>query len=309
MPYYKMLYNKLNKIKEIIYLLSPSYWLYQSLKCKNECNDKNDINKDIANIIKILYLCLSITIFIMFSGFDLKKIILANEYRINYSQILFILITILIPMIIISNLLKLYKVFLEKRTEYLKSYSKIKYLFLKNLSLFIVLISIFTLFILVVDSRIFKLTSKIEKITLILLILFYGVSRIIHFFVVFIPDIIRKVETGEKREGKGVVRLSLLAVFSYLNLIIDYTILFYALNIYSNKYLHNVIMFNNDISTIMDMLYYTISSDTISANYFLAKFYIIILNISITLIITGNLAVYLGMKKDENSNYNYKNNK
>lgn len=294
MSYQKTIIEKLEKYRPMIYFLSPSYALYDSLKFKGTDKERRkDINSNLSILIKILNFLWAISLFAIFGAFDFKRRININSYKIYIDDLLFGIMFVVIPIVLCEILLKFYYHYYNMLEVYIKNSSKYKYYFLREVK-YIYRFMIGVVLYLLIKSRRYVM---LDFIIFFLLIVYYGVSRIIHFFIVFIPDIVVKIENGKSRDGQYIVRLVSLATFSYLNLIIDYTILFYSLKWFGERVMKGINMFGNDIYSIVDMLYYTIGCESLLANNYLVKIYVILLNISIALIITGNLSVYLSTER------------
>lgn len=294
MSYQKTIIEKLEKYKTMIYFLSPSYALYDSLKFKGADKDRRkDINSNLSNLIKVLNFLWAISLFAIFGAFDFKRRINMNSYKIYIDDLLFGIMFVVIPIVLCEILLKFYYRYYNMLEVYIKNSSKYKYYFLKEVKYIYRCMLVVGVCLLITSKR----NVVLDFIIFFLLIVYYGVSRIIHFFVVFVPDIVGKIENGKSRDGQGIVRLVSLVIFSYLNLIIDYTILFYSLKWFGQMFMQGINMFGNDIYSIVDMLYYTIGCESLLANNYLVKIYVILLNVSIALIITGNLSVYLSTER------------
>ena len=329
--------RKIEKYKKLLYIISPSYWLYDSLKIKVKLSEEGCLhdsikikeelsgedkikNDNIVNLMKYFYLALSVFIFSLFSIYDAKNRIINNMkveqsdlfFSVIYdllfsgiSNLLFIIIMVVIPLLIVWYLLNKSKVTFEKIKDYIEKNNKFKFYMFKHIKFIYIVIIVCYLIILSDESKLFW----IKFIGIIVIILFYGVSRPVHFALVFIKDIVKKLEKDERRDISGKIRLIFLCIGSYLNIIIDYSILFYSLRIFGVKYLGNLSMFGNDINSILDMMYCTIGYENLIANNYIIKIFIIIMMISITILITGNLAVYLNIKDgnniEVNDNYDY----
>ncbi len=294
MSYQKTIIEKLEKYKTMIYFLSPSYALYDSLKFKGADKDRRkDININLSNLIKVLNFLWAISLFAIFGAFDFKRRINMNSYKIYIDDLLFCIMFVVIPIVLCEILLKFYYRYYNMLEVYIKNSSKYKYYFLNEVKYIYRCMLVVGVYLLITSKR----NVWLDFIIFFLLIVYYGVSRIIHFFVVFVPDIVGKIENGKNRDGQGIVRLVFLAIFSYLNLIIDYTILFYSLKWFGEMFMQGINMFGNDIYSIVDILYYTIGCESLLANNYLVKIYVILLNVSIALIITGNLSVYLSTER------------
>ena len=88
---------------------------------------------------------------------------------------------------------------------------------------------------------------------------------------------------------------------SLVSLILDYTILFYVLHTIGNELL-NIDMFSCDIENIVDMLYYTAGFGDINPEDFITKIFVMMKDIAMFMLLTGNLAIYLSIESKSESN-------
>lgn len=105
---------------------------------------------------------------------------------------------------------------------------------------------------------------------------------------------VKKTYRKEERDVDGKIRPIALAMVSLVNLILDYTILFYALHTIGNELL-NIDMFSCDIENIVDMLYYTAGFGDIKPESFITKILIMIKDTAMFMVLTGNLAIYISI--------------
>lgn len=290
--YYKKAYGFIDKIKVLLWGFSPSFMLYKSMKDKVviNCNEK-EYKSNVSNLMKALYFSLTACILVLFSIFDFKNRFYQKGGWTSYSNIAFLIITFIIPLITCFISVYYKNIYLNKIQQYI---SKLVYRILKNIEVLYVISLIISILMCFYTELHFNIG---EEIILGVLAYYYGVSRPIHFFLVFVPDLIKKIETGAKRDNQGRVRLINITVLSYINMVLDYVVLYYVLNIFAYKYFNEVNVFSNSIKNIVDMLYYTVGCDTLLANNFIMKFYRIIFKASVTMLITGNLAEYISMKE------------
>lgn len=201
------------------------------------------------------------------------------------------------PCIILHNIIfRKYDITINSNSKYERIRVSIsKFVFSKNTT------KIFNLFMLMYILIIFNTnmyigTHFIIKLMILLAIVYiFGISRSIQFFLVFIRDMIKKTYRKNERDIDGKIRLIILSMASLINLILDYKILFYALNTIGNELL-NIEMFSCNIKTIVDMLYYTASFGDIEPERFITKVLVMMKDIDIFILLTGNLAIYIYRK-------------
>lgn len=299
--------KKIQDNKKNIYIISPSYWLYDSLKigAEGEENIRKTINSKLANLMKYFYLSLSIFIFSLFSMYDARnriiEILKVKQVHLLLLLIyigLIVIITIGIPLVLVRYFLNKSKAAFEDISQHINENSKLKFYMFKYIKCIYILILVCYLSIILSGNKL----GYIKPIGIIIIILFFGVSRPIHFALVFIKEVVKKFEIDKKMDKSRKLRLIVLCMASYLNLIIDYSILFYSLKILNNKYLGNITIFENDIKSIWDMIYFTVRNGDLVANNYIGRIFIIIMISSITILITGVLAAYLNI--EENSDIN-----
>ncbi|GEP64130.1 hypothetical protein CBE01nite_18980 [Clostridium beijerinckii] len=295
--YYEKIEEFIKKYRWILYLLSPSFAVYNHLKDEKSNINWKVHNGNLSNLMKALYLSLTIFILTIFSISDLKNIVNANPEGFSGSKLAFLIINIIMAVLCWRSISFKNK-YLKEIKEYILSKSKILYVVIKNIEV-IYILAAFTLIFTYICNEDFRIAS-VEMYMLAILVYFYGVSRPIHFFLVFVPDLIVKMEKNKKKDEKGRLRLVIIAVLSYVNIILDYVVLYYVLNIFVYKYFNGINIFDNNIGNIIDMLYYTTDCDTLLANNSLMKFYSVILKLSSAVLITGNLALYISMGKETN---------
>lgn len=291
---YDTVNNLIKKFKITLYVISPSFAFYNELKDRKNLNDKErkENNKNVSNLMKALYFSLTTFVILLFSIYDFTNRI--NENKTILSNGIFLIIILLTFLLFLISLYFKRK-YLKAMEKYMNNKHKIINMFLKRIEIIYVFGIASSIFLCIYTNN----QANIEKYIFWILLYFYGVSRPVHFFLVFIPDFIKKLETNDGRDNEGKLRLIILAVFSYFNMVLDYTVLFYSLNILVGKYFNGMHIFDNNITNIIDMLYYTIGCNTLLANNFIMKFYAILLKLSVAILISGNLANYISMKEKQ----------
>lgn len=278
------------KIQSIIYKLSPTYKLYNNMKIKGNRN----FNEHLANNTKLFFLSLSLFIVSMISIYDASN--MKNKVYIG----LYIVLCIL-PLFVSYNYflasfekIELNNEDLEKKDK--KKYDRFKSLFSKKTVIIInitfILYCIFNMF----GINGFENVRILKFLLMIITIYIFVLSRPIHFFSVFILDILKKLTKGDKRDINGKIRLVLLTIGSVVNIVLDYSILFYMLNTIGTELSGIKPMFNIEIKNIVDMVYFTAGFSDIEAANFITKIFVMIKDISIFILMTGNLAVYLNIE-------------
>lgn len=293
--YYEKIENFIKKSRWILYFLSPSFAVYNYLKDEVVNINWKVHNGNLSNLMKALYLSLTIFILTMFLVSDLKNIVNADPEGFSGSKLAFYIIVIIMTVLCYQSIYFKNK-YLKEIKEYILSRSKILYVLIKNIEVLYIVVAFGLIFIYICNEDF--LIANGEGYIFGILTYFYGVSRPIHFFLVFLPDLIVKMEKNKKKDEKGRLRLVIITILSYVNIILDYMVLYYVLNIFAYKYFNGINVFDNNIGNIIDMLYYTTDCDTLLANNSLMKFYSVILKVSSAILITGNLALYISMGKE-----------
>lgn len=303
MSYYEKLDEFLNKKtnKYIIYVLSPTYALYNVMRIKERSKkqEHKNFNLYLSNNTKFFFLALSLFIISMISVYDIGNMKnmkhINNTYKVTY--ILLCTLPLYLSFNYFLSLLK--KVSFNSDNEeskYNKKYDCFKFIFGKKV--IIIMNLIFISYCLLNSAGIIGFeNNKILKLLLLFMSIYIlGVSRPIHFMSVFILDILKKLTKGDKRDIDGKIRLVLLAIGSVVNIIVDYSILFYTLNTIGIEVFSISPMFNSDITNIVDMVYFTSGFSDIQPSNFITKILYMMKDISIFILMTGNLAIYLNME-------------
>lgn len=292
--YYDKIKNFIYGNKKIISILAPTFSIYFYSKKR----DDKVYNQKLADNTKRFFASLSTLIILLISIFNFKQVDTVNEENLIFKA-LYIGMCIVIPYIILySIILKEYGITIESNSN--SKYEKIrasisKFVFSKNIpKIFnlIILIYIITIF----STNIYRDTYFIIKLIMLLSTVYiFGISRPIQFFLVFIRDMVQKTYRKEERDIDGKIRLIGLAMVSLVNLVLDYTILFYALQTIGNELL-NIDMFSCNIENIVDMLYYTAGFEDINPASFITKLFVMMKGIAMFMLLTGNLAIYLSIE-------------
>lgn len=299
--YYDSINSFIDKNKRIISILSPTFSIYNYSKKKED----REYNQILAENTKKFFISISIFIILLISIFNFKQFDIVNKGNLIF-KILYVGVCIVTPYIILHNIiLKEYGITIDcnSNSKYEKIRASIsKFVFSKSIPI------IFNVFMLVYVLVIFSTSIYIEadlsiKIMLLLATVYiFGVSRPIQFFLVFIRDMVKKTYRKDERDIDGKIRLVILAMVSLINLVLDYTILFYALHTIGNELLH-IDMFSCRIETIVDMLYYTAGFGDINPESFITKILVMMKDIAMFMLLTGNLAIYVSIEsKSEVSN-------
>ncbi|RDY25830.1 hypothetical protein CHL78_016165 [Romboutsia weinsteinii] len=299
--YYDKIKNFIYGNKKIISILSPTFSIYFYSKKR----DDKEYNHELADNTKRFFASLSIFIILLISIFNFKQLYIVNENN-SMSKILYIGLCIIGPYIILQSIiLKEYGIAIgsNSNSKYEKIRARIsKFVFSKNIPrIFNVLMLIYILIIF--GSNTYRdIHFIIKSMILIATIFIFGISRPVQFFLVFIRDMLKKTYRKYERDIDGKIRLIILAMVSLVSLILDYTILFYALHTIGNELL-NIDMFSCDIENIVDMLYYTAGFGDINPESFITKILVMMKDIAMFMLLTGNLAIYLSIEsKSEVSN-------
>ncbi|MDU2148125.1 MAG: hypothetical protein E7E58_08995 [Paeniclostridium sordellii] len=274
--YYKKVRKFIKKFNVIFMVFAPTYAIYSCLKSKMP--DRND-RYILSNDIKKFFLALSINTLAWIFMIDL---VYEHNWINQLCLWLCFSISIFVSIVFLFNV---------KNNFSNRKISKVTSIICE-----IILFVFCALPIIAGCSILFKAPINykyiIEKyifsnIICGFIIYILAISRPLHFFLVFIPDILKKIEKGEKRTGVGKARLLLIAVGSYINILIDYTILYYFLNKIGKHF--------SGFSDILDILYKTSGCGDLNPSSMIAKILIIIQSASITILIAGNLAIYINM--------------
>ena len=294
--YYIRIKNFMNKkrTKNIIYVLSPTYFLYDSIRIESN----KDYKIELANNIKLFFLSLSLFIISMISIYNISHM----DGKSNIIKISYILLCIIPIYLLFNYFLNSFKQIdlnyedLEEKDK--KSYSKFKFIFSKKIVMVVNAIFVLYCCINIVDRNFLNNSVIIKSILFISSIYIFAISRPIHLFSVFILDMLKKLTEGDKRDVDGKIRLILLAIGSVINIVLDYSILFYMLNTIGAE-LFNTTMFDCDVNNIIDMIYFTGGFEEINASNFITRVLVMLKNISIFILMTGNLAIYLNIEEEK----------
>lgn len=308
--YYEEIKNFIEKQKKSLIILSPTFSIYNYSKIKG----KNNFNKELADVTKKFFIMLALYNFILIGIYDVYRMIKINQK--NYILIaIFSAISIAIPYFFIKKVIsKDYKInLIQKKGNTLQSKIRIfiitKIFNQKIINIFdlitIIFLSIVLIAIMFPDTvlvnDIFQRFNIITKGILFFIVIYiYAVSRPIHFFLVFIRDIIKKTYKKDERDTDGKIRLIILSIGSYINLMLDYTILFYTFNTIGIELL-GMQMFDCKVNNVLDMLYYTSGFGEINPVNFMTKTLVMIKEVSIFTLITGNFAIYLAIDSKKNN--------
>lgn len=293
--YYDKIKNFIYRNKKIISILSPTFSIYFYSKKR----DDNEYNNKLADNTKRFFVSLSTLIIFLISIFNFRQLCIVNEENSMF-KVLYAGVCIVIPYIILhSIILKEYGISIDSNSN--SKYEKIrasisKIVFSESIpKIFNVIILIYIL-IIVNSNTYVEYPFIIKLMILVATIYIFAISRQIQFFLVFIRDMVKKAYRKEERDIDGKIRLITLAMVSLLNLILDYTILFYALHTIGNELL-NIDMFSCNIENIVDMLYYTAGFGDINPESFITKIFVMMKDIAIFMLLTGNLAIYLSIER------------
>ena len=294
--YYNRVKGFLNKKinKFFISILSPTYFLYDSMKIKGD----KEYNKELANNIKLFFLSLSLFIISMISLYDISNM---DDKSVIF-KLSYILLCTLPTYIAFNYLLTSFKKIdlnyenLEKKDQ--KRYNRFKFIFSKKIFIIINLIFILYCCINIAGINFFENSRFIKALLFVSTVYIFVISRPIHLFSVFILDMLKKLTQGDKRDIDGKIRLILLAIGSVINVILDYSILFYMLNTIGYEF-YKISMFNGNVKNIVDMIYFTGGFSGIDASNFITRTLVMLKNISIFILMTGNLAIYLNIDTSE----------
>lgn len=280
--YYKKIKDFIHKYRILINILAPTYMIYSYLKNKMTTREDKYL---LANDIKKFFLALSIYILSTLSMIDL---IYENKQTDKLFMGIFFIMGIISSIILIIN-------FSDNYSEE-KINKKISVIKNTVLTIFIIIplwILICILFSIPIDYKYIVENYIFTSYTYLIVIYILAISRPLHFIMVFIPDIFRKIEKPEQRSGVEKVRLLLIAIGSYVNIITDYSILYYFINKASKNF--------NEVGNIIDILYKVVGYGELDPLSMVAKILIIMQMASITILITGNLAMYISIDTKKNS--------
>lgn len=289
------------KNNSLIKIFSPSYALYNKLQDREETLNIGRLQKQkrhnryVANLMKHLYFLIAIYFFILFLKLNFNRIMLHGvEYSLLYN-ILLMIFFIIVPFYIMSVITKQitdtvelirYNCICNYRRHYLI------YDILTNIRIENLIVMDITIIGLIGSN--FHISNMSRQLLVYGLIYYFGVSRPIHFIVVFIPNFIKKLESNTVVNSKHRVRLLLLTIGSYINIILDYTILFYICN---NIFISSGSGFEVvGVNTIFDVMYILVNNSEFTTNNILLKFWFVIMKVSIFILLSGNLALFLNSK-------------
>ena len=280
--YYKKIKDFIHKYRILINILAPTYMIFSYFKNKMT---KREDKYTLANDIKKFFLALSIYILSVLSIIDL---IYENKQADKLFMGIFFIIGIISSTILLSNFSNNYS---EDKIN--KTIKVIKNIVITIFSIIPLGILICILFRIPVDYKYIVENYIFQSYTYLAVIYSLAISRPLHFIIIFIPDIFRKIEKPEQRSGTEKVRLILIAIGSYINIITDYSILYYFINKASKNF--------NEVGNIIDILYKVVGCGELDPISMVAKILIIMQMASITILITGNLAMYISIDTKNNS--------
>ena len=298
--YYDKIKNFIYEKKKIISILSPTFSIYFYSKKR----DSKEYNHELADNTKKFFASLSIFIILLISIFNFKQLYIINENDFM-SKVLYMVLCIIAPYIILQRIiLKEYGIAIgcNSNSKYEKIRESIsKFVFSKNIPKILNVIMLIYILIIFSSNTYREVHFIIKSIILIATIFIFGISRPIQFFLVFIRDMLKKTYRKYEIDIDGKIRLIILAMASLVSLILDYTILFYVLHTIGNELL-NIDMFSCDIENIVDMLYYTAGFGDINPEDFITKIFVMMKDIAMFMLLTGNLAIYLSIESKSESN-------
>ena len=293
--YYVKLEGFIKKYKNIISILSPTFAIYNYSKK----NDDKLYNIKLANNTKKFFMAMSLFIIILISEYNLKSLFINNNpYVLKYT---YIIMGFVLPYFILNKIvLKDYGMQGNYNCGKFK-YIIPKIIYSKNIKIMFNMVIILYSVVLFFTDTFQNIGLVVQWILLILTIYIFGISRPIQFLLVFIRDILKKMYKKDERNVDGKLRLVILAIISFFNLVLDYAILFWSLNTLGNLIL-GVNMFDNNINNIIEMIYYTSGCGDFNPSNFIPMIFIIIKNISNFILITGNLALYINIESKDTGN-------
>ena len=293
--YYDKLEEFIKKYKNIISILSPTFAIYNYSKKQNN----KVYNIRLANNTKKFFMAMSLFIIILISEYNLKNLFINNNP--NVLKYTYIIIGFILPCFILNKIiLKDYGMHINYNCRKFK-YIIPQIIYSKNIKIMFTVIIILYSIVLFFTNIFLNIGYVVQWIFLILTIYIFGISRPIQFFLVFIRDILKKMYKKDERDIDGKIRLIILAIISFLNLVLDYSILFWTLDTLGYL-MFDVKMFDNNINNIIEMIYYTSGCGDFNINNFIPMLFIIIKNISTFILITGNLALYLNIESKDSHN-------
>ena len=262
-------------------------------------NNNKVYNIRLANNTKKFFMAMSLFIIILISEYNLKNLFINNNP--NVLKYTYIIIGFILPCFILNKIiLKDYGMHINYNCRKFK-YIIPQIIYSKNIKIMFTVIIILYSIVLFFTNIFLNIGYVVQWIFLILTIYIFGISRPIQFFLVFIRDILKKMYKKDERDIDGKIRLIILAIISFLNLVLDYSILFWTLDTLGYLIL-DVKMFDNNINNIIEMIYYTSGCGDFNINNFIPMLFIIIKNISTFILITGNLALSLNIESKDSHN-------
>ena len=218
--YYVKLEGFIKKYKNIISILSPTFAIYNYSKK----NDDKLYNIKLANNTKKFFMAMSLFIIILISEYNLKSLFINNNpYVLKYT---YIIMGFVLPYFILNKIvLKDYGMQGNYNCGKFK-YIIPKIIYSKNIKIMFNMVIILYSVVLFFTDTFQNIGLVVQWILLILTIYIFGISRPIQFLLVFIRDILKKMYKKDERNVDGKLRLVILAIISFFNLVLDYAILF-----------------------------------------------------------------------------------
>ena len=136
---------------------------------------------------------------------------------------------------------------------------------------------------------------------MLLLFFYYALSRTVEIFISFLLDSLEKMrERPLILKGLTCSERYLLALKSYLELIIDFGIIYYLVNILSREYF-SLVLFDTDFENIVEAIYYSVNTATIlgfgdlSPTHYFSQLATVFQVITGVLLLIINFTVYVSL--------------
>ncbi len=282
------------KIKNVIKILlmilfSPTFYFYEFLKKKGNSKKYKGV---LADNIKRFYLVVCFFILSTIGIYEFLNYKIYNNLNIYGLKISERYIVLILSMVsLVFSIFFIYKINKTREKKEINKYINCMMFVLG----FVAVVCICSIFI-----------KSYENIFGIIAMYYFGISRVVHFFLNFIGDIFKNNNQDEKKSNQGKNKLSIdekkqrklyYVLMSYVSLLIEYGVLYYLLDKCGEK------MFSNSLVSILNSIYYSVVTITTIGygEYFptnvISRIYVVLQIVSGMFLLGVSLATYMNQEE------------